>query len=69
MKLWVIAFRGLGRNRRRTGLTMLAVTLGLAVLIMMAGFEMPVKAMRTQIASAVDLVEDYVSRQLPEGVA
>lgn len=37
-KLWVIAFRGLGRNRRRTGLTMLAVTLGLAVLIMMAGF-------------------------------
>jgi ABC-type lipoprotein release transport system permease subunit len=38
MKLWVIAFRGLGRNRRRTGLTMLAVSLGLAVLIMMAGF-------------------------------
>jgi ABC-type lipoprotein release transport system permease subunit len=37
-KLWVIAFRDLGRNRRRTGLTMLAVTLGLAVLIMMAGF-------------------------------
>lgn len=38
IKLWVIAFRGLGRNRRRTGLTLLAVTLGLAVLIMMAGF-------------------------------
>ena len=37
-KLWVIAFRGLGRNRRRTGLTLLAVTLGLAVLIMMAGW-------------------------------
>lgn len=38
IKLWVIAFRSLGRNRRRTGLTMLAVTLGLAVLVMMAGF-------------------------------
>ncbi len=37
-KLWVIAFRGLGRNRRRTGLTLLAVTLGLTVMIMMAGF-------------------------------
>ena len=37
-KLWVIAFRDLGRNRRRTGLTLLAVVLGLAVLIMMSGF-------------------------------
>jgi len=37
-KLWVIAYRDLGRNRRRTGLTLLAVTLGLAVLIMMSGF-------------------------------
>jgi ABC-type lipoprotein release transport system permease subunit len=37
-KLWVIAFRGLGRNRRRTGLTVLAVALGLGVLIMMSGF-------------------------------
>lgn len=37
-KLWVIAFRDLGRNRRRTGLTILAVVLGLAVLIMMSGF-------------------------------
>jgi ABC-type lipoprotein release transport system permease subunit len=38
IKLWVIAFRDLGRNRRRTGLTVLAVTLGLSVLIMMSGF-------------------------------
>lgn len=38
IKLWVIAYRNLGRNRRRTGLTVLAVTLGLAVLIMMSGF-------------------------------
>ena len=38
IKLWVIAFRSLGRNRRRTGLTMLAVTLGLGVLVIMAGF-------------------------------
>jgi ABC-type lipoprotein release transport system permease subunit len=38
IKLWVIAYRDLGRNRRRTGLTVLAVTLGLAVLIMMSGF-------------------------------
>jgi len=37
-KLWVIAFRDLGRNRRRTGLTLLAVALGLAVLIMISGF-------------------------------
>ena len=37
-KLWVIAYRDLGRNRRRTGLTLLAVVLGLAVLIMMSGF-------------------------------
>jgi ABC-type lipoprotein release transport system permease subunit len=38
IKLWVIAYRDLGRNRRRTGLTMLAVILGLAVLIIMSGF-------------------------------
>jgi len=37
-KLWVIAYRDLGRNRRRTGLTLLAVVLGMAVLIMMSGF-------------------------------
>jgi len=37
-KLWVIAFRDLGRNRRRTSLTILAVVLGLTVLIMMSGF-------------------------------
>ena len=38
IKLWVIASRELGRNRRRTGLTVLAVTLGLAVLLMLSGF-------------------------------
>lgn len=38
IKLWIIAYRDLGRNRRRTGLTILAVILGLAVLIMMSGF-------------------------------
>jgi len=37
-KLWVIAYRDLARNRRRTGLTLLAVILGLAVLIIMSGF-------------------------------
>ena len=37
-KLWVIAYRDLGRNRRRTGLTMLAIVFGMAVLIMMSGF-------------------------------
>ena len=36
-KIWVIAFRDLGRNRRRSGLTMLAVALGLALLILMSG--------------------------------
>jgi ABC-type lipoprotein release transport system permease subunit len=38
LKLWIVAYRDLGRNRRRTGLTVLAVILGLAVLIMMSGF-------------------------------
>lgn len=37
-KLWVIAFRDLGRNRRRTILTMVAVALGLTLLIVMSGF-------------------------------
>lgn len=37
-KLWVIAFRDLGRNRRRTILTLLAVALGLALLIFLNGF-------------------------------
>ena len=37
-KLWLLAYRDLGRNRRRSGLTMLAVALGLALLIMMSGF-------------------------------
>jgi len=34
----VIAFRDLGRNRRRSSLTMLAVALGLALLILMSGY-------------------------------
>lgn len=37
-KLWVLAYRDLGRNRRRTALTMTAVALGLALLIMMNGY-------------------------------
>jgi ABC-type lipoprotein release transport system permease subunit len=37
-KLWVIAFRDLGRNRRRSILTILAVTLGLAILILMSSY-------------------------------
>jgi ABC-type lipoprotein release transport system permease subunit len=36
-KIWVIAYRDLGRNRRRSGLTMLAVTLGLTLLVLMSG--------------------------------
>ena len=36
-KLWVIAYRDLGRNRRRTMLTMLAVVIGLALTIMISG--------------------------------
>src|SRR5512140_2815080 len=36
-KLWMIAFRDLGRNRRRSIFTLLAVALGLAMLIMMSG--------------------------------
>jgi ABC-type lipoprotein release transport system permease subunit len=37
-KLWVLAYRDLGRNRRRTILTMVAVALGLALLIVMNGY-------------------------------
>lgn len=38
MKFWVIAFRDLGRNRRRTGFTMLGVAMGMMLLIFMSGF-------------------------------
>ncbi len=37
-KLWVLAYRDLGRNRRRTVLTMTAVALGLALLVLMNGY-------------------------------
>ena len=37
-KLWVIAFRDLGRKRRRSVLTALAVALGLALLIVLNGY-------------------------------
>ena len=37
-KLWIIAYRDLGRNRRRSIFTLLAVALGLALLIVMNGF-------------------------------
>ena len=37
-KLWTIAYRDLGRNRRRSILTLLAVALGLALLMVMNGY-------------------------------
>jgi ABC-type lipoprotein release transport system permease subunit len=37
-KFWVIAFRDLGRNWRRTGFTLVGVALGMMVLILMSGF-------------------------------
>ncbi len=37
-KLWVIAYRDLGRNRRRSILSLLAVALGLALLILLNGW-------------------------------
>ncbi|HAJ35023.1 MAG TPA: ABC transporter permease, partial [Chloroflexi bacterium] len=37
-KLWVIAYRDLTRNRRRTFFTLLAVALGLALLITLNGY-------------------------------
>jgi ABC-type lipoprotein release transport system permease subunit len=37
-KLWAIGYRDLGRNRRRSIFTMLAVALGLALLIIMNGY-------------------------------
>jgi ABC-type lipoprotein release transport system permease subunit len=37
-KLWLIAYRDLGRNRRRTILSMIAVALGLGLLILMNGY-------------------------------
>jgi ABC-type lipoprotein release transport system permease subunit len=39
-KLWRIAVRDLGRNKRRSALTMIAVAMGLALLIAIHGFEM-----------------------------
>lgn len=37
-KLWTLAYRDLGRNRRRSFFTILAVALGLALLIVMNGY-------------------------------
>jgi ABC-type lipoprotein release transport system permease subunit len=36
-RLWMIAYRDLGRNRRRSVLTLIAVTLGMALLVVMSG--------------------------------
>ncbi|MDZ4721969.1 MAG: FtsX-like permease family protein [Roseiflexaceae bacterium] len=36
-KLWILAYRDLGRNRRRSLITLIAVALGLALLIVMNG--------------------------------
>jgi ABC-type lipoprotein release transport system permease subunit len=36
-KLWMIAYRDLGRNRRRSALTLIAVALGLALLVLTVG--------------------------------
>lgn len=35
--LWMIAYRDLGRNRRRSALTLVAVALGMALLVVMSG--------------------------------
>jgi ABC-type lipoprotein release transport system permease subunit len=39
-KLWRIAIRDVGRNKRRSGLTLIAVALGLALVIALHGLEM-----------------------------
>jgi len=39
-KLWRIAVRDLGRNKRRSALTLIAVAMGLALVITLHGFEM-----------------------------
>jgi ABC-type lipoprotein release transport system permease subunit len=39
-KLWRIAVRDVGRNKRRSGLTLIAVALGLALVIALHGLEM-----------------------------
>jgi ABC-type lipoprotein release transport system permease subunit len=39
-KLWRIAIRDLGRNKRRSALTLIAVAMGLALVIALHGFEM-----------------------------
>jgi ABC-type lipoprotein release transport system permease subunit len=39
-KLWRIAIRDLGRNKRRSALTLIAVAMGLALVITLHGFEM-----------------------------
>jgi ABC-type lipoprotein release transport system permease subunit len=40
LKLWRIAVRDLGRNKRRSGLTLIAVMMGLALVIVLHAFEM-----------------------------
>ena len=57
-KLMVIAFRDLGRNRRRSGLTILAVTLGLALLILMSGLVAGV--FDSMISSSILLASGHV---------
>ena len=37
-KLWTIAYRDLGRNRRRSAFTLIAVGLGLALVIVLSGY-------------------------------
>ena len=37
-KLWVLAYRDLGRNRRRTLFSLVAVALGLALVVTLNGF-------------------------------
>jgi ABC-type lipoprotein release transport system permease subunit len=39
-RLWKLAIRDLGRNKRRSGLTLIAVMMGLALVIMLHAFEM-----------------------------
>ena len=43
-KLWAIGYRDLGRNRRRSIFTMLAVALGLALLGMVGGVALRIRA-------------------------
>ena len=57
-RLFRIAIRDLGRNKRRSGLTLLAVAMGLALVITLHGFEMG--AMQGSVKNSIRVQTGHV---------